>query len=93
MILPLYLQTLRPALKGWVLHRVKLSTDTHPDWTHLTRREYAQSRTVLNYLMKACRVPGSTGPGQSTVPVYTADCDVLGKGVGRGRKNKPETLT
>ena len=46
MFLPLYLQTLRAALKGWVLHRVKLYTDTHPDWTHLTRRELGHEELV-----------------------------------------------
>ena len=39
------------SLKGWVKHRVKLSTDTHPDWTHHTRREYAQEAIIVKKLL------------------------------------------
>ena len=39
------------SLKEWVKHRVKLSTDTHPDWTHRTRREYAQEALIVKKLL------------------------------------------
>ena len=39
------------SLKEWVQHRVKLSTDTHPDWTHRTRREYAQEALIVKKLL------------------------------------------
>ena len=39
------------SLKEWVKHRVKLSTDTHPDWTRHTRREYAQEAFIVKKLL------------------------------------------